>query len=227
MVNYSQRFVSDHAWMKQKISKGEIGRVQMILSVKFDTLSVPTGMIRGWADKTSPIFFMSSHDLDLAQWFLEANPTEVVAHETRGTLQAMGIDAHDGLNALIQFEGGVSANFHASWIHPNTYLRVADGYMQIIGSQGAIFYNNRTRVAAIFNAAGGQTVTFSGAHTADEVNGQITGAFVASIQHFLDCVRDGREPDTSPRRTLATTLAQAAIVESLRTRSPIRLLLSA
>jgi predicted dehydrogenase len=223
MVNYSQRFVSDHAWIKQRIAGGEIGRVQMILSVKFDTLSVPTGMIRGWANKTSPIFFMSSHDLDLAVWFLEAAPTEVVAHETRGTLQGMGIDAHDGLNALIQFEGGISANFHASWVHPNTYPKVADGFMQIIGSAGAITYNNRTRTAEMFNASGGQTITFSGPHTADEVDGKITGAFVSSIRHFLDCVRSGCEPDTSPQRTLRTTLAQTAIIESLRRHTPIKL----
>jgi predicted dehydrogenase len=223
MVNYSQRFVSDHAWMKQRIAAGEIGRAQMILSVKFDTLSVPTGMIRGWADKTSPIFFMSSHDLDLAAWFLEANPTEVVAHETRGTLQAMGIDAVDGVNALIRFEGGVSANFHASWVHPNTYPKVADGFMQIIGSQGAITYNNRTRTAEMFNAAGGQSVSFTGPHTADEVNGKLTGAFVASIEHFLECIRVGCEPATSAQNTLRTTLAQTAIIESLRMHTPIKL----
>ena len=124
MVNYSQRFVSDHVWIKRAIETGELGKPAFILSVKFDTLSVPTGMIASWAAQTSPLYFMSSHDLDLVHWFLGANPVDVFAQEVRGTLEAQGMNVHDGLNALIQFEGGVSANFHSSWIHPNTYPRV-------------------------------------------------------------------------------------------------------
>ena len=124
MVNYSQRFVSDHVWIKRTIETGELGKLAFVLSVKFDTLSVPTGMIASWAAQTSPLYFMSSHDLDLVHWFLGANPVDVFAQEVRGTLEAYGMNVHDGLNALIQFEGGVSANFHSSWIYPNTYPRV-------------------------------------------------------------------------------------------------------
>lgn len=223
MVNFSQRYVSDHAWIKQRIDAGDIGAPKMVISVKFDTISVPTGMIAGWSAKTSPLFFMSSHDLDMTQWYVGANPVEVVAREVRGTLAARGFEVHDGINALIAFENGVSANFHSSWIHPNTYPRIADGYLQIIGTEGAIMYTNRTRVAEIFGARGGERVEFTGPHTADEVNGKITGAFPASLRHFLACIRDGREPDTSPRRALPIALAQAAAMEAIRTGLPIKI----
>lgn len=216
MVNYSQRFVSEHAWMHDAIARGEIGKPRMVLSIKHDNISVPTGMIRAWSQGTSPLYFMTSHDLDLVHWFLKADPVNVAAQETRGTLDALGIPVHDGLNALITFEGDIIANFHSSWIHPNTYPRLADGFMQIIGDAGALTYNNRTRTAELFNARGGQKVEFTGAHTADVVDGKITGAFVTSLQHFLECIRTGREPDMSPRRVLATALAQAAVMEALR-----------
>jgi predicted dehydrogenase len=222
MVNYSQRFVADHIWIKQTMDAGLIGRPQFVISVKFDTISVPTGMIRSWSAQTSPIYFMSSHDLDLTYWFLNAKPVEVFAHETRGTLDAQGIDVHDGLNALIQFEGGVSTNFHSSWIHPNTYPRVADGYLQIIGSDGALMYNNRTRAVELFNSKGGQKIEFTGPHTADEVNGKITGAFTESVRHFIDCVHNEREPMTSPQRTLIVAETQAAVIESLAKGTPIK-----
>ncbi|MBI3941697.1 MAG: Gfo/Idh/MocA family oxidoreductase [Chloroflexi bacterium] len=221
MVNYSQRFVTDHLWIKQTIEHGLIGKPRMVISVKFDTISVPTGMIRSWSAQTSPIYFMSSHDLDLTFWFLGANPVQVFAHETRGTLEAQGIPVHDGLNALIQFEGGVSTNFHTSWIHPNTYPRVADGYMQIIGTEGAILYNNRTRTAEWFNTKGGQEIKFSGPHTADETGGKITGAFTDSVRHFITCIQDRRESMTSPQRTLLVTETQAAVIESVHTRQPV------
>ena len=112
---------------------------------------------------------MSSHDLDLTHWMLKSDPIEVVARDVSGVLQGRGVDAADGLNALIRFGNGASANFHTSWIHPNTYPKIADGYIQFIGSEGAIFYNNRTRTAEIFNTRGGHKVEFTGPHTADEV----------------------------------------------------------
>lgn len=222
MVNYSQRFVSDHLWIKHAVADGMIGKPQMVISVKFDTISVPTGMIRGWSAQTSPIYFMSSHDLDLTYWFLNANPVEVFAHETRGTLDAQGIPVHDGLNALIKFDGGITTNFHSSWIHPNTYPRVADGYLQIIGSDGALMYNNRLRTVEFFNSKGGQKIEFTGPHTADEVGGKITGAFTESVRHFISCVLNHSEPQTSPRNTLIVTETQVAVIESLRTGQPIR-----
>jgi predicted dehydrogenase len=224
MVNYSQRFVSDHLWIKHAIDDGLIGKPQIVISVKFDTLFVPTGMIRAWSAQTSPFYFMASHDLDLTYWFLNAKPVEVFAHETRGTLDAQGIAVHDGLNALIKFAGGVSTNFHASWIHPNTYPRVADGYLQIIGSDGALMYNNRTRTVEFFNSKGGQKVEFTGVHTADEVGGKITGAFTESVRHFLACIAEQREPQTSPQNTLIVTETQAAVMESLRTGQPVKVI---
>jgi predicted dehydrogenase len=223
MVNYSQRFVSDHLWLHDAIARGEIGAPRMALSVKHDNISVPTGMIRSWTAETSPLYFMTSHDLDLIHWFVNADPVSVTAQETRGTLDALGVPVHDGLNALIQFDGNLIANFHSSWIHPNTYPRIADGFMQIIGDAGALTYQNRTRTAELFNARGGQRVEFSGAHTADVVDGKITGAFVAALRHFLECIGAGREPDTSPRRVLATALAQAAVMDSLLQGTPIRI----
>lgn len=228
MVNYSQRYVTDHAWLHDAIARGEIGTPRMVLSVKHDNISVPTDMIRGWTQGTSPIYFMTSHDLDLVHWFLKRDPVSVMAQETRGTLDALGVPVHDGLNALIQFGSADSganiiANFHSSWIHPNTYPRLADGFMQIIGDRGALTYNNRTRTAELFNDKGGQKVEFTGPHTADIVDGKITGAFVTSLQHFAKSIRDGSEPDTSPRRVLATALAQAAVLDSLQTQTPIRI----
>ncbi len=223
MVNFSQRFVADHLWIKQAIEVGRIGRPQITISVKFDTIYVPTGMIRAWSAQTSPLYFMSSHDLDLIYWFLQKRPIEVFAHETRGTLDAQGIPVHDGLNALIRFEDGISTNFHSSWIHPNTYPKVADGYIQIIGSEGALLYNARTRTVELFNGRGGQKVEFTGPHTADEVGGKITGAFTDAVRHFLACIADQREPQTSPRQALPIAEAQAAVIESLANGTPVKL----
>lgn len=223
MINFSQRFVPDYVWIKDAIDQGKIGKPIMVNSQKFDTLYVPTEMI-AWAAKTSPTFFMSSHDFDLVNWYLKVSPIEVVAHESRGVLEAKGIDIHDGINILVQYEGGISTSFHSSWIHPNTYPIIADGNLQIIGSEGMLTLNNRTRRAELYNSKGGQELVFAGPHTANEVNGKIVGAFTDSVRHFLACIFEKREPDTSPRKTLHTIYTQLAAVESLRSKKTISLL---
>ena len=82
-------------------------------------------------------------------------------------------------------------------------------------------YNNRTRTAELFNTLGGQKVEFTGPHTADVIDGKITGAFVTSLRRISSTAFEpDSEPETSPRRVLATALAQAAVMESLKTKMP-------
>ncbi len=214
MLNYSQRFVAEYSWIRQAVQNGAIGEPRMVTTHKFDRIYVPTQMI-GWAAATSPIYFMSSHDLDLVHWYLGSDPVEVMAQETSGVLRAQGIDVHDGLNALIRFANGAICNVHTSWIHPDAYPFMADGFMQIIGSHGVLMLDNGPRRITLHSARGNLEQVFSGPHTADEVDGRIVGAFRDSVREFVACVRDGREPATSPRHGLAVARAQAAVIRSL------------
>jgi predicted dehydrogenase len=221
-VNFSQRHVAEYAFIKTLVEDGAIGTPAMVTSHKFDTLYVPTRMI-GWAEGTSPIFFMSSHDLDLMHWYLGLDPVEVVARERRGILDSRGVRVHDGLNVLIQFGDEVAGNFHSSWVHPDSYPVLADGFLQLIGSDGMMTLDNRTRRLELFNGRGGMTQTFSGPHTAEERDGKIAGAFTRSIAQFIGCIREGREPETSPRRARPIAEAQIAAIEAVRTGQPVRL----
>jgi predicted dehydrogenase len=222
MVNYSQRFVPEYAEIKRLIADGAIGRPAMITSHKFDTIHVPTGMIGGWAAKTSPFFFMSSHDLDLVRWYVGSDPTEVVARERKGVLEAAGVPVHDGLNVLIAFGTEVMANFHASWIHPNSYPVVADGFLQVIGEAGMLFLDNRARKLTVYGPKGSVEQVYSGPHTANEVQGRIAGAFVQSVDAFLGAIRGNRETELSVEKTLPVALVQLAAIEALKTGGAVK-----
>lgn len=222
MVNYSQRFVTDHLWIKNKIEEGAIGKPHMVQSEKFDTIFVPTKMI-SWAENTSPFFFMTSHDLDLICWFLDTKPTEVYAQEVNDVLKSKGIDIHDGVQAIIRFETGASASFHSSWIHPKTYPAIAGGSLEIIGSEGFIRYSMINREINMYTGETSLKVQFDGIHTADEKNGQIEGAFPKSINHFLDMIEKDEDPIISAKNTLHVTLAQCAAMQSIKENKPIQI----
>ncbi|MBX6364072.1 MAG: Gfo/Idh/MocA family oxidoreductase [Gemmatimonadetes bacterium] len=212
-VNYSQRGVPEYAWMKERIDAGAIGRPALIQSSKQDTIHVPTRMIQ-WAAATSPIFFMSSHDIDLVTWFVGGRAWRVTAVERRGALEALGIAAADGVDALVEYDTGAVASFHSSWILPNSYPSVTVDRMVVVGDAGMLHFESRGRQVECYGASGGMSITFTGPQTATEVDGRLEGAFRRSLLAFLDAVRGGPEPATSGARTLHVVEIQEAILES-------------
>ncbi|MBL4629948.1 MAG: Gfo/Idh/MocA family oxidoreductase [Paraglaciecola sp.] len=222
MINFSQRFVPEFATIKKLLMEDTIGEVAMILSNKYNTIYVPTEMI-GWAAKTSPFMFMSSHDLDLAHWYAGVDPVEVTAQDRYGVLKARDIPVHDGLNVLMQFGDSISANFHASWIYPKSYPALGHGTMEIIGSDGLIKIDISKRLLEVYGRKNSYEQVFSGFSTVEEEDGRLVGAFSASVAEFIDCIRTGREPATSPRFCMPVARAQFAALEALKTGTVVRI----
>jgi predicted dehydrogenase len=212
-VNYSQRWVPEYAWIKQQIAAGAIGRPVMIQSSKQDTIQVPTRMI-GWAAETSPIWFMSSHDIDLVTWFLEDSAESVTATEQWGVLNGLGIAVHDGVDAIVRYIGGATASFHSSWIHPNSYPSITVDHITIIGESGVIEFRSKGREVECYTRTGGTVMTFTGPQTATEVEGRLEGAFRNSLLTFLAAVAGGPEAPTSAARTLHVVEIQEAILSA-------------
>jgi predicted dehydrogenase len=160
---------------------------------------------------------MTSHDLDLIRWYLGAEPETAIALESSGVLKGRSIEVHDGFHSLVRFTDGTLVNFHGAWIHPNTYPAVADGYLEIIGTEGVVSYRRRQREATLHTPAKAQTITFSGPATASEQNGRLLGAMVDSLRLFIESVQERREPMTSGADNLSAVACQVAIMASAHT----------
>jgi predicted dehydrogenase len=212
-VNYSQRHVPEYEWIQEQIDRGVIGRPAMLQSSKQDTVFVPTRMIP-WAAATSPVFFMSSHDIDLVARFAGGRAQRILAHEHRGVLDGLGVPVHDGVDALVTFDNGALASFHSSWILPDSYPSITVDRMILIGETGMIHFESAGREVQLYAAAGGRTLRFSGPQTATEVDGRIHGAFRTSLLRFLKAVRTGVEPEASAARTLHVVEIQEAILSA-------------
>lgn len=214
-VNFSQRFVPEHAWAKKQIEDGAIGDILVFRSVANDTISVPTDMI-SWAGHSSPLLFMSSHHLDLICWYAGADIEEVYAYEVSRELEARGISTPDAVEAIARFSNGAVANLHSAWVYPNTYPAVADSSLEIIGTKGAIQLDLGGS-GYLYSPDSAQKVKLA---TAYEVGGALYGAFRHSLELFLQSVSTGTEPMTSAARTLPVALVQMAIGQSLATHVP-------
>ena len=213
VVNYSQRWLPEHRRVEALVRGGALGRVAFVESHRWDAAWVPERMI-SWADRTTPIHFMSSHDIDLVIHWLGERVESVQAVAHRGALEAKGLKGvADGYAAILRFRSGAVASLHSSWILPETFPAAADAHLELIGSEGALWLEGNAREMRLYAGDRSERTTFGGPVTATEVNGKLEGAFTESLRAFLAAAR-GRDldPPTSAARTLHVVEVQDAIV---------------
>jgi predicted dehydrogenase len=213
MVNYSQRWLPESRRIEQLIAAGGLGDIAFVESHRWDTAWVPERMIAGWAEWTTPIHFMSSHDIDLILAWTGRRARSVYAVSHEGALAKRGVV--DGYDALVTLEGGTRVSLHSSWILPETFPAAADSRLEILGARGAVFLDGNRRELSLFAPGHSERLVFAGPRTADEVNGRLAGAFIDSLSTFVEAARSGDlDPPASAARTRHVVDVQAAIVAS-------------
>lgn len=213
MVNYSQRWLPESRRIEQLIRRGDLGELAFIESHRWDAAWVPERMIASWAGRTTPIHFMSSHDIDLILSWTGRRVQRVYAAAHYGALPRTQIV--DGYDALLTLDGGARVSLHSSWILPETFPAAADTRLEIIGSKGALFLEGNRREMSLFLPDRSERIAFAGPQTANEANGRLAGAFVASLEAFVRAAAAGDlDPPTSAARTRHVVEVQAAIVAS-------------
>ena len=213
MVNYSQRWLPESRRIERLIRQGDLGALAFIESHRWDAAWVPERMIASWAERTTPIHFMSSHDIDLILSWTGRRVRRVYAAAHYGALTRTQLV--DGYDALLTLGGGTRVSLHSSWILPETFPAAADTRLEIMGSKGALFLDGNRREMSLFLPGRSERVVFAGPQTANEVNGRLAGAFVASLEAFVRAAATGDlDPPTSAARTRHVVEVQAAIVAS-------------
>jgi predicted dehydrogenase len=212
MVNHSMRWIPRHREVYASTTEtGDVGPVVVAHSVKSDVASVPTSMLR-WAEQSSPAWFLTAHDLDLVRWFARDRVTKAWAQGSRRVLKARGVNTWDAIQASVSFRGGAIATFESSWIHPETYPSLTDDYMHVIGDRGVAYLDRGRESLEVYGPRGSRQPKHA---TVYEVGGRIHGSFRHALEHFEECVRFGREPETSARRLVGVVSTLESIHRSL------------
>lgn len=224
-VNYSQRWLPEHRRVEELLRSGTFGPVAFVESHRWDAAWVPQRMI-SWGAETTPIYFMSSHDIDLITYWLDDKVVTVQAMLQTGILSAASgkPDLVDGVVALLRFSRGTVVSLHSSWILPNAFPLAADTYLEIHGKNAAVFLGGSTREFRLYKDDSAEKNIYSGPATATEVQGRLEGAFVQSLLAFVEASRTRqREGPTSAARTLHVVEVQEAIMQSAHTSSTVHL----
>jgi predicted dehydrogenase len=218
MVDFHNRWNPPLYEAHRMLRAGELGSPRFISFRLSDTTYVPREMI-GWADRSSVLWFLGSHAIDMVCWLVGEWPHRVYSVSRRTTLKEQGVDTPDFFQSTLEFPGGAVASIENSWLLPPTAPTVFDMKCQVQGSEGTVFIDassNRTMAVE-----GKQRYSYLEVAGAPNLYGKQRGFLVESILHFADCVLHDQEPLVPGEVGLEVTRVACAIEESARIGQPV------
>jgi predicted dehydrogenase len=188
-VGHLLRFEPRWAAAQRLIAAGEIGEVVSMASRRVGNVR-DQDVLKG---RTSIPLYYGVHDLDIVRWFAGAEAVSIQAARRSGVLRATGYDIDDLYCGIVRFPGDVLATVELGWHLPATALSAPSSGITVVGTRGWLRIEQGRTGLEVFSGdearAGSLAVDTS---FWPEVHGRTSGALVNEVEHFLDCIRDGR-----------------------------------
>jgi scyllo-inositol 2-dehydrogenase (NAD+) len=206
-VGFMRRFDKGYAAAKRRLDAGEIGDPVTIRSVSRDpfrtSLEYANPSVSGGI-----IVDMGIHDFDLLRWFM-GDEIERIYTESASLVYPELLDVGDVDNAMmtVRFGRGALGNVEVS----RTAIYGYDIQCDIIGSKGAlrIGYLQETPVL-LLNQNGLQH------DVVPHFPERFGPAYTTQVAHFIDCLREGKQPLVTPADARAALQAAIAATLSMR-----------
>ena len=233
MVCFNYRFREDARWLKNLEATGQFGKLYFARSGWCRNSGIP-GMGSWFTQKAmaggGPLIDLGVHILDLTLWlmgypkvtsvsgatFSEFGPRgmKTFAGGTRLAPAGVKFDVEDLAAGFIRFENGSALSIETSW-GSHTKPGKDDYYVTLFGSEGGselyvANYIDRDTVS-FFTEKGGSPVT---------VRPNIVtrgGGHALAVNHFVECLQQGKQPEASGEQGLALMKIIDALYESART----------
>jgi Predicted dehydrogenases and related proteins len=198
-------------YVKRLIDAGELGEVRYVYSQRLNL-----GRIRSDIDA---LWNFAPHDISIIQYWLNDEEPSFVSRQGIDCIQP-GIDDVVFLNLV--YPNKVMANIHVSWLDPQKVRK-----MTVVGSRKMVVYDDvADDKIAIYDkgidrkAVLGEHMDFDHPMSVDFSyrSGDIllpqvhfTEPLRLEAEHFLDCIRTGKEPATgvTHARTVVSVLERA------------------
>ena len=187
-IGYSQRFNTKIAYAKKKITDGTLGKVVSVLVSRH--LSRSLGKKIASRVRLSPVVMESTHDLDFVFWLLEpAKPVRVYSQGAYGYMQAVN-GSHDIMFSTVTMDNGVAVMIGGGWNLPPSYPNYCATWIEITGTEGALFLDDTQRDNWLNTVTDGQQFPMS-TMPGEQVDEVFAGGMGPETIHFLEaCIRD-------------------------------------
>lgn len=208
MVGHLLLYHPAFRYVEDRIRNGDLGEVYYLY-----TMRVNLGIVR---QQENALQSLAPHDLSVALQFLDAEPRAVSA-QGQSFLQE---DVEDVTFATVYFENGQMAHLHTSWLDPHKIRKVTvvgDEQMAVIddmaSSEKVRLYDKGVDVPTetpIDYASFEEAMSIrTGNITIPPI--EMEEPLRLECAHFLECVREGREPRTDgPNGRIVVEMLEAA-----------------
>ncbi len=218
MVDFHNRWNPPICKIKDDIDAGKIGKVVSAYIRLNDIIYVPTEML-SWAEKSSILWFLGSHSVDVLNWIIGAKVKRVYSVYYEGILKSKGIDVPDLYQTILEYSNGAVATMENSWILPNTNPYVNDYKLNITGERGMFnmdFSHNTLLERFLENEASHPDVICK-----PKIHGKPTGLAYESIRDFIERIYHKEKVRIPLEESIAVTKIILAIMESAKKKMPV------
>lgn len=203
-IGHVVRFFPEYVQMRNKINDGSLGRVGVAHAKR---IGGHPGDRRPWFsedDKSGGVVIdLMIHDLDFFRWSLG---------EVRSVYGLRTVEGNvDYASATLVFESGAVANVEAHWGYPGPFTTAAE----IAGSKGIIRSDSSQNKSVQVRKAAAKDA--SGPFVEVPQSPGFTNPFEQEIRHYIDCIRENREPIVTAQDAYKALEIGLAVMESVRT----------
>jgi predicted dehydrogenase len=225
-IGYSQRFNSKFAYVRRAVREGSIGTPVSVLVSRH--ISRALGKKITGRSKLSPAAMESTHDLDFVLWCLEpAKPVRVYSQNNYGALKAStGADIPDLQWINVTMDTGVTFVVGGGWSLPPGYPNFSTTWIEMIGTDGAVFVDDSHRDVVINSMKTGMQLPMS-TMPGEQVEHVFSGPMAAETLHFLEAVVRDEPVMVTPEHARMVMEVYIAADLSAETNMPVDLPLKA
>jgi predicted dehydrogenase len=191
-IGFMRRFAPEFVEASRRIEGGEIGQPMMIKSLSHGP-GLPPAWARDLRTSNGMLAEVNSHDWDAVRWLMGSDFQRVYAEVANFKGPAFGVDTPDFYdNALvnIRFESGGLGSI--SGICPCGYGY--DARVEVVGEKGILQIGEMSGQAVVTCTDRDHGLVTPIFRTWAE---RFTWGYIYELEHFIDCIRRGREPRAS------------------------------
>ena len=143
----------DHLRVRDDIKK-RIGEPLYGVAYLEEPLEVSTSTFK-WVEQSDPFSYVGPHWVDLIYHYYKSKPVSLTAVGQKKRLIRDGINAYDAVQVRVDFDNGMSINFHNNWITPPEFEGPVNQGHEIVGADGKVESDQQYRGFRWWNKGGG------------------------------------------------------------------------
>ncbi len=189
-IGYSRRFDPRYAYINKALKGGLIGEPVTCLVSR--QASRELGLKITGRSKLSPASIGGSHEIDFLLWCLKPRKPVKVYSQTVGKLLARSNSATpDHQWTMVTMDDGTTLTMGCGWILPIGYPNYVTGWIEIIGTDGALTIDDTHREVSLNTTEHGIRYPLS-TMPGEPVDHVFAGAMHDETRHFLEAVSFNR-----------------------------------